>query len=122
MMARDPLEALATALAQAGQPPVIVDPQSNTVQSRWVDTKLLDGQVGGHEATVVRRYTATLVHGAFGNEVTLSANSQRCARQDFTLTEIDVRGSCVPMERLLPSHQQELLALGQRIQQSMTIP
>jgi hypothetical protein len=122
IMARDPLEALASAFAQAGQPPVIVDPQTGTVSGRWIDTKILDGQIAGRDATVVRRYSATLVHGAFGNEVTLSGSSQRCARLDFTLTEIDVRGSCLPMERLLPQHQQELISLGQRLQQSMTIP
>lgn len=121
-MAREPIEALATALAQAGQPPVTVDPQTGSVHTRWVDTGLHLGQVQSQDATVVRRYSATLARGSFGNEVTLRADEQRCVIRDFTLTEIDVQGKCVPVERLPPAHQTELLHLGQRIQQAMSIP
>lgn len=121
-MAREPIEALATALTQAGQPPVTVDPQTGSVITRWVDTGLHLGQVQSQDATVVRRYRAMLVRGAFGNEVTLHSDEQRCVIRDFTLTEIDVQGKCVPVDRLPPAHQTELIRLGQRLQQSMSIP
>ena len=86
------------------------------------DTGLHLGQVQSQDATVVRRYSATLARGSFGNEVTLRADEQRCVIREFTLTEIDVQGKCVPVERLPPAHQAELLHLGQRIQQAMSIP
>ncbi len=121
-MAREPIEALAAALTQAGHSPVVVDPQTGIVQTRWLDTGLLLGQVKEQNATIVRRYTAKLVHGSFGNEVTLSAETQRCASRQFVLTENSVVGFCVPMKRLVKVHQEELLRLGERIQQSMSIP
>lgn len=121
-MAREPIEALATALSQAGQSPVTVDPQTGSVMTRWVDTGLRLGQVQSQDATVVRRYRAVLFHGAFGNEVTLHADEQRCVLREFTLTEIDVQGKCVPVERIPAAHQTELIHLGQRVQQAMSIP
>jgi hypothetical protein len=121
-MAREPIEALAAAMSQAGQNPVVVDPQTGAVHTRWIDTGLHVGYVQNLEATVVRRYTATVVRGSFGNEVTLSAEARRCAVRDFVLTEIDVQGTCVAMDRLPARHQQELIRLGQRIQTAMNIP
>lgn len=121
-MARDPLEALAAALTQAGHPPVVLDPQTGTASTRWVDTGIRAGVLKNQDATVVRRYTAKLVRGSFGNYVTLSADAERCAVHAFVLTEIDVQGTCVPMERLLPQQQTELINLGQRLEQSMAIP
>src|SRR5690349_6790138 len=113
-MARDPIEALAAAMTQASQTPVVVDPQTGNVNTRWVDTGVRSGTVQGREATIVRRYSAKLVHGAFGNDVALSANTQRCAVGGFVLTELNVEGTCVPMEHLLPEHKEELMRLGQR--------
>lgn len=121
-MAREPIEALAAALTQAGHGPIVVDPKTGTVTTRWVDTGVHSGLLQEQEATVVLRYSATITRGAFGNEVTVAANAKRCAVHNFTLTEIDVQGTCAPMTRLLPQHQEELYRLGQRVQQAMSIP
>ena len=42
-MARDPLEALAAALTAAGQGPIVVDPKTGTVHTRWIDTGVRNG-------------------------------------------------------------------------------
>jgi hypothetical protein len=121
-MAREPIDALAAALTQFGQTPVVVDPQTGTLHTRWVDTGVHLGQVQNRDATLVRRYTATLVRGSFGNEVTVSADVKRCVLRDFVLTEIDVQGTCQALERLPQPQRQELIRLGQRIEQAMAIP
>lgn len=121
-MARDPLEALAAALTTAGYGPIVVDPKTGSVHTRWVDTGVRNGQIKDQEATLVRRYSATVVRGSFGNEVIVRAEAQRCVVRAFTLTELDVQGNCLPMERLIPQHQDELIKVGQRVQQQMSIP
>jgi hypothetical protein len=121
-MAREPIEALAASMQQAGYPPVVVDPQTGSVHTRWIDTKVPGEKWKDRDTTIVRRYTAKLQHGAFGNDVTLSAEAQRCVVLEFNLTEISVQGECLPMESLIPRHLEELYQLGQRVQQAMNIP
>lgn len=121
-MAREPIEALETALRQAGIGTIVVDPKTGMIHSRWMDTGVRNGTIKDQEATIVRRYSALVVRGSFGNEVTVRADAQRCVVREFTLTELDVQGNCLPMERLTPQHQEELLRVGQRVQQSMSIP
>lgn len=120
--ARDPIESLAAAMSSNGLMPVVVDPSSKMVQTRWEDTGLRNGIVKERPATIVRRYTVTLQHSPSGNDVTVRANAQRCMVGSFTLGEFDVQGTCEPMDRLLPQHLDELYRLGGRISQAMNIP
>lgn len=121
-MARDPIEALNSAMTQVGLTPIVTDPQRGVAQTRWEDTGQKAGLLKEHEATYVRRYTATLVKGAFGSDVTLSESLQRCSVGRFTLLETDVQGECQVLERLPDKHQEELQKLGARLQQAMQVP
>lgn len=121
-LARDPIEALAAAMTNNGLMPVVVDPTTGTVQTRWEDTGLRNGIVKEKPATILRRYTVTLAHSPGGNDVTVRANAQRCVVGSFTLGEFDVQGTCEPMDRLLQQHMDDLYRLGSRLAQAMQIP
>lgn len=121
-MAREPVEALATAMRDSGYIPVHVDGAQGLVQGRWDDTRHRGKPLQEKETTVVRRFTAKLDRGRFGHEVTLSVEAQRCVINAFTLTETDVTGTCEPLARVPKAQENELRRLGNRLQQLMQVP
>jgi len=121
-MARDPVEALSASLTQLGQVPGAVDPQQGLVQTRWEDTHRHGAPLKEQETVIVRRFVAKLEHLSFGNDVTLNAEARRCIVAGLSLTETDIKGTCEPMARLDEPLQKELLAIGSRLQQAMSIP
>jgi len=121
-MAREPIDALSAAFEQVRLKAVVVEPQTGIIQTRWEDTGQKGGEIKGHETTVVRRYTATLVRGSFGNEVTITPSALRCVIGDFRLKEHDVDGNCQPLAKLPPAQQAELNRLGTLLEQLMSIP
>lgn len=121
-MAREPVEALATAMRDSGYIPVHVDGAQGLVQGRWDDTRHRAKPLQEKETTVVRRFTAKLDRGRFGHEVTLSVEAQRCVINSFTLTETDVTGTCEPLARVPKAQENELRRLGNRLQQLMQVP
>ena len=48
-------------LAQNGHETELMDPEAGIIHTRWVDTGFMMGEVQGRTATIVRRYTVTLV-------------------------------------------------------------
>lgn len=121
-MAREPVEALATAMRDSGHVPVHVDGAQGLVQGRWDDTRQRAKPLQEKDTTVVRRFTAKLDRGSFGHEVTLSVEAKRCAINFFTLTETDVTGTCEPLARVPKQQELELRRLGERLQQLMQVP
>lgn len=121
-MAREPVEALTTAMRETGHPAVHVDGQQGIVRGRWDDTGQRSKPLNDRETTVIRRFTAKLDRGRFGNEVTLSSEVQRCVINAFTLTETDVTGTCEPLDRLPPEAVAELKRVGSRLEKLMQIP
>ena len=121
-MAREPIEALSASFTQLGQVPGSVDPQQGLIQTRWEDTHRHALPLKEQETVIVRRFVAKLDHLSFGNEVTLSSEARRCIVAGLSLTETDIRGTCEPLARLDEPLQKELLALGSRLQQAMSIP
>lgn len=121
-MARDPIEALAAAFTQNQLLPIIVDPQGNVVQSRWVDTGMGSKPQEGRQTTIVRRYSAQFTRGRTENEVVLTLEEQRCVVGEFTLSELEARGRCEVLVEVPESHKEDLHRLGRRMQQAMSIP
>jgi hypothetical protein len=121
-MAREPVDALATAMRDSGYVPVHVDGAQGLVQGRWDDTRQRARPLQERETTVVRRFLAKLDRGSFGHEVTLSIEAQRCVINSFTLTETDVTGTCEPLARVPKQQENELRRLGNRLQQLMQVP
>lgn len=121
-MAREPIEALTTAMRDSGHVAVHVDGAQGLVQGRWDDTRQRAKPIDDKETTIVRRFTARLERGSFGHEVTLSAEAQRCVINAFTLTETDVTGSCEALPRLPARQEEELKKLGGRLQRLMQVP
>jgi hypothetical protein len=121
-MARDPVEALATSFSQLGYIPATVDPKQGLVQSRWEDTHRHSLPLKEQDTEIVRRFVAKLDHGSFDNDITVSSEARRCVLIGLALTETDIKGTCEPLPRLDEPLQKELLALGSRLQQAMSIP
>ena len=121
-MAREPIEALAASFTQLGQVPGVIDPQQGLVQTRWEDTRRRALPIKEQETVIVRRFVARLEHLSLGNDITLNSEARRCVLVGMSLTENDIRGTCEPMTRLDEPLQKELLSLGSRLQQAMSIP
>lgn len=121
-LAREPIEALATAFGQNGHLPIVVEPQTGTVQARWLDGGAAKQQMDGKPAHWVRRFSAVLTRGAFGNEVQLSLQLKLCEVGEFRLTETDVQGNCLNIDPLPAEHKADLYALGERLQRALSVP
>ncbi len=103
-------------LAQNGHETELMDPEAGIIHTRWVDTGFMMGQVQGQTATVLRRYTVTLVPLADGkNTLTLRADTKKCAQGGFEIGGEMVTGACEVMNELAPAHQNELDALGAQL-------
>jgi len=102
---------VAGALSQAGQPPDRIDriDDGNVITTRWLDTGLADGFVGGHAATVFRRYVAIVASDA----VTLRIETERCARGSWDA--VASVGACELLQGLLPRDREALAALAARV-------
>ena len=124
LAAEDPVDVVSRTLAMNGFAPTGVDRQSGIVQTKWEDTGFLYGQVQGVSSTIVRRYTAVVAKLPASSEmqVQLRADVQRCQQGSYTIGDVEVRGSCEHMDGLVKKHQDELNALGAKLQQSLGSP
>jgi hypothetical protein len=117
--AESPTSAVARTLAANGQEPVNVDEKLGLVQTRWQDTAFFYGSVGNVQATIVRRYTVTVAPGPTGNAVSLRADLKKCPQGGFTIGDTEVRGLCETIDGVPGSFQQDVDALGSKLQQSL---
>jgi hypothetical protein len=92
---------VAHALEAAGQPTDRIDGES-VVTTRWLDTGLGYGFVGGHRANVFRRYVAMIN----GEAVTLRVETQRCAEGSWD--PLALVGACELLQGLLPRDREAL--------------
>ena len=122
--AEDPVDVVSRALAQSGYAPSGVDRQTGIVVTKWEDTGFLYGKVQGVNATIVRRYTATVAKSPDAGQVQvqLRADVQRCQQGSYAIGDVEVRGSCERMDGLVGKHQKELDSLGVKLQQSLAAP
>jgi hypothetical protein len=111
-----PIDRVVGALTRSGHPPVVVKPAAGLVQTRWEDTGFLYGQIDGVPATLLRRYTVTLLLAAGGAEVNLRADEVRCPRGAFVLSETAWAGACQSFDGVVPAHQEELDRLGEKLE------
>jgi hypothetical protein len=115
----DPVDTVARSLAQAGFVPATVDRQTGILTTRWEDTGFLYGQLQNVGATIVRRYTVTIGPVSTGSEISVRAETQRCAQGSTTISDAGVSGTCERMDGLVPKHQDELDHLGATLRQAL---
>jgi hypothetical protein len=107
---------LVRALAQQGQQAAEIDEYAGVVYTIWQDTGFLYGEVDDEDATIVRRYVATLQHGEAAASVQLRIDSMRCAPDRFDIDGYRLEGRCEQMSGVVSAHQRELDELGQRVE------
>jgi hypothetical protein len=110
---------LVRALAQQGQQAAEIDEYAGVVYTVWQDTGFLYGEVDDEDATIVRRYVATLQHGEAAASVQLRIDSMRCAPDRFDIDGYVLEGRCESMSGVVSAHQRELDELGQRVEASL---
>jgi len=98
--------ALARALEAAGQPAERVD---TGVTTRWRDSGVGYGFVGGHPANVFRRYIASIT----GDAVTLRVETQRCVPSSWD--ETASVGACELLVGLLPRDRDALKEIAEKV-------
>jgi len=77
------------------------------------------GQVQGTSASIVRRFTVVLSPAAQGSNVIVRIDAKRYARGGFSIDGADVRGPCEEMSDIPGQFQEEVDALGSKIQSAL---
>ncbi len=120
----DPIQPLVRTLVANGQSVAQVDPQAGIIQTRWENTGFGYGFVEVEVpyphttgATIWRRYSVILVPQPAGAQVTVRADTQRCAQDAASLDGINLTGSCTRLgaDGLVPDHQQQLEDLAAQL-------
>ncbi|MBI5545474.1 MAG: hypothetical protein HY901_16430 [Deltaproteobacteria bacterium] len=118
---QDPIAALTRALVVGGQSVAHADPQTGILQTRWENTGFLYGFIDVQKpfprsvgAQIWRRYSVVLAPREGELDVTVRADTQRCAEGAQTADGIAIDGVCTTLftEGLVPQHQKQLDALG----------
>jgi hypothetical protein len=113
------LDTVSRTLAAEGHTPANVDRQANIVQTEWKDTGYLYGQVQNTTATIVRRFTVTIAPANEGANVTVRIDGKRCPQGGYTVGSTEVRGTCEELTMIPGKFQEELDALGRKLQQAL---
>jgi hypothetical protein len=114
----DALGVLAKQLEQEGHKIARIDHKAGEIASLWEDThyKFRETADLEHGTNIFLRYHVFLegLSGA-GQTVRLTADVQRCAADSAYVSAAGVSGTCIPMKRMVPSHQKALNQLGERL-------
>jgi len=113
----DPVPALTRALAAEGLAVAKSDTEAGILQTRWEDTGFGYGFVNGAGATIWRRYSIVIARREGAADITVRADTQRCAAGAISSDGIEIVGVCTTQfaEGLVSNHQQQLDDLGARL-------
>jgi len=112
------LDVLAKQLEQDGHKVARIDRKAGEIASLWEDThyKFRETADLEHGTNIYLRYHVFLESPAGAAQtVRLTADVQRCAADSSYISGAGVSGTCIPMKRMVPSHQKALDQLGQRL-------
>jgi hypothetical protein len=110
------------ALVANGQTVAIADEKLGIVQTRWENTGFGYGFLDdGRGAVIWRRYSVVVAKRDAKADVTVRADTQRCAESATTADGVNIDGVCTKMftEGLVPDHQQQLDALGTQLRTAL---
>ncbi|WP_225408826.1 hypothetical protein [Stigmatella hybrida] len=114
------LDTLVRALVSAGQPPESVEPDLGILRTRWEQTQPCYQTPSQQQGALMRRFITTVAPTASGsNIVTVTMEAQCCEAQGERRHGGLRPGSCLAVNEILESHQNEVNALGSTLQQAM---
>jgi hypothetical protein len=121
---KDPVDVVVRTLIANGFKPDVVDRKSGDIVTRWFDTgyrfRASDvSQTVQYDTDIYLRYRVRLapVHGQ--EQVTLTADVQRCAPADSIITSKGVEGTCEPLSKVFPTQQKQADALGAKLKSAL---
>lgn len=109
---------LVRTLSSEGYPTANVDKQANVIQTEWKDLGAISGDPASN-ASFVRRYTLHLDPTSGGATVSIKMDLKRCERGAYTVDRSEVRGTCEDLASLPDKLQQEIDALGIKLQSAL---
>lgn len=96
-----------------------VDRQAGIVSTEWKNTGFGYGQIQGAPATIVRRFIVVIAPAAQGSNVTVRIDAKRCTQLGFAIEGAEVRGQCEEVPMIPEQMQNEVDALGSKVQQAL---
>ena len=114
----------AASLAQQGHAVSSVDRHHATITTYWEDTGYRYRETDDleDETTIFLRYHVDVRPGAAGQQVSVSAEAQRCVPYRAVITRTEVVSTCVKMSGLLPTQQRTVDEVGRRLASSLVGP
>jgi hypothetical protein len=111
-------DASARAMAASGYPVDRVDRQTGIVTSKWMQSGIThaDGSV------LVRRFTVTVAPSGADASISVRADMQQCPSGGYTAGDMQVMGTCRPVEGVFEKDQNDVNALGARLKSELAGP
>lgn len=115
---------VAVSLAKQGHPVSGVDRHSAEITTYWEDTGYRYRETDDleDETTIFLRYHVDVRPMNGQQQVSVSAEAQRCVPYRAVITKNEVRSTCIKMDKLLVTHQRTVDELGRRLAASLVGP
>ena len=108
-------DAAARAMASSGYPVDKVDRQTGIVTSKWLQSGITqaDGSV------IVRRFTVTVAPSGADASLVVRADVQHCPPGGYTAGDMQVMGTCQPIDGVFAHDQNDVNALGGKLKDEL---
>ncbi|MEP6652348.1 MAG: hypothetical protein ABJA82_03260 [Myxococcales bacterium] len=118
------VEKVAASLVRQGHPVSGVDRRSAQITTYWENTGYRYRETDDleDETTVFLRYHVDVRPVNGQQQVTVSAEAQRCVPYRAVITKKEVLSTCINMDKLLVTHQRTVDELGRRLAASLVGP
>jgi hypothetical protein len=117
---KNPIDVMVRTLAANGLKAEVVDRAGGDIVTRWFDTgyrfrEIDDFRPETYYTDIFLRYHVHLATVNGQQQVTLSADVQRCAPTDSIITSRGVEGSCQALSKIFPTQQKQEDELGAKL-------
>jgi hypothetical protein len=111
---RSAADAAARTLAAEGWDVGKVDRESGIVTSKWIayPQAMNDG-------VLVHRLTVTLSPSGAGSSVLLRMDVKKCPPGGYTVGDVEVQGTCQPIDGIFPNDQSAIDSVGAKLQAAL---
>jgi hypothetical protein len=120
------LDVIARTLEANGQKIAQLDRALGTITTYWFDTgyRFRDADdFANHDrdlyTDIFLRYHVSVRHDGGQDTVVVATDVQRCSPLDAYVTATGVSGTCQPLDKVFPSQQQQVNALGEKLRQAL---
>jgi hypothetical protein len=120
------LDVVARTLKANGYKLASVDPAQATITTYWFDTGYQFREVDSFadrdrdlNTDIFLRYHVRIERNGKQDHVVIATDVQRCSPLDAQVTAAGVTGTCQPLDKVFPTQQHQVNALGDKLRQAL---